>query len=108
MQVGKLLRFIVTAYRWGEYLGRIDVAFEAEGGRILAYTGAPIIMTQNMTQDEELQSFIEEARVPFEAVRSPRLSIALLPSAFRLLPGHLLRPIGLSSCSTRRSKSERR
>lgn len=69
--LNNLVRFIVTAYRWGEYLGRIDVAFEAEGGRILAYTGAPIIMTQNMTQDEELQSFIEEARVPFEAVRSP-------------------------------------
>jgi 2',3'-cyclic-nucleotide 2'-phosphodiesterase (5'-nucleotidase family) len=30
---------VVTAYRWGEYLGRIDVAFEAGSGKIAAYTG---------------------------------------------------------------------
>lgn len=31
--------FIVTAYRWGEYLGRLDVAFAKDSGKIASYTG---------------------------------------------------------------------
>ncbi|KAI1336358.1 5'-nucleotidase [Xylariaceae sp. FL0016] len=58
--------FIVTAYRWGEYLGYIDVTYDAEG-KILAYHGAPIHLTNSTEQDEDLQAQIEEWRVPFEA-----------------------------------------
>ncbi|KAI5917182.1 Metallo-dependent phosphatase [Camillea tinctor] len=58
--------FIVTAYRWGEYLGYIDVTYDADG-KILAYHGAPIHMTNTTAQDAELQAQIEEWRVPFEA-----------------------------------------
>ncbi|KAI0160060.1 Metallo-dependent phosphatase [Hypoxylon sp. FL1284] len=57
--------FIVTAYRWGEYLGYIDVTYDAEG-KILAYHGAPIHMTNTTAQDKGLQAQIDEWRVPFE------------------------------------------
>ncbi|KAI1499567.1 5'-nucleotidase [Biscogniauxia marginata] len=57
--------FIVTAYRWGEYLGYIDVTYDPEG-KILAYHGAPIHLTNTTEQDEDLQEQINEWRVPFE------------------------------------------
>ncbi|KAK3296570.1 Metallo-dependent phosphatase-like protein [Chaetomium fimeti] len=57
--------FIVTAYRWGEYLGYIDVTYDAEG-KVLAYNGAPIHITNTTAQDEELQEQIDEWRGPFE------------------------------------------
>ncbi|KAK6202233.1 hypothetical protein LQW54_008946 [Pestalotiopsis sp. IQ-011] len=58
--------FIVTAYRWGEYLGYIDVTYDSEG-EILAYHGAPIHLTNTTAQDEDLQTQIDAWRVPFEA-----------------------------------------
>ncbi|KAL2261564.1 hypothetical protein VTK26DRAFT_3871 [Humicola hyalothermophila] len=57
--------FIVTAYRWGEYLGYIDVTYDADG-KVLAYHGAPIHLTNQTQQDEELQQQIDEWRGPFE------------------------------------------
>ena len=61
--------FIVTAYRWGEYLGKIDVAFTPEG-KIAAYTGGPIHLTNATAQDQELETQIEAWRKPFEAFGS--------------------------------------
>ncbi|CAG8961542.1 hypothetical protein HYFRA_00013960 [Hymenoscyphus fraxineus] len=58
--------FIVTAYRWGEYLGYIDVTY-SPSGKILAYNGAPIHLTNTTAQDPELQAQILEWRKPFEA-----------------------------------------
>ncbi|KAL1837218.1 hypothetical protein VTJ49DRAFT_4119 [Mycothermus thermophilus] len=57
--------FIVTAYRWGEYLGYIDVTYDDEG-RILAYHGGPIHLTNTTAQDEDLQRQIDTWRGPFE------------------------------------------
>ncbi|KAK5632835.1 hypothetical protein RRF57_008549 [Xylaria bambusicola] len=57
--------FIVTAYRWGEYLGYIDVTFDEEG-KILAYHGSPMHLTNTTKLDEELQAEIKEWRGPFE------------------------------------------
>ena len=56
--------FIVTAYRWGEYVGYIDVTYDCDG-KILAYHGAPIHMTNTTKQDEGLQKQIDAWRVPF-------------------------------------------
>jgi 2',3'-cyclic-nucleotide 2'-phosphodiesterase (5'-nucleotidase family) len=56
--------FIVTAYRWGEYVGYIDVTYDCEG-KILAYHGAPIHMTNTTKQDVGLQKQIDAWRVPF-------------------------------------------
>ncbi|KAI5865212.1 Metallo-dependent phosphatase [Durotheca rogersii] len=57
--------FIVTAYRWGEYLGYIDVTYNPQG-KILAYHGAPIHLTNTTEQDQGLQAQIDEWRGPFE------------------------------------------
>jgi 2',3'-cyclic-nucleotide 2'-phosphodiesterase (5'-nucleotidase family) len=57
--------FIVTAHRWGEYLGYIDVTYDASG-KILAYNGAPIHLTNSTPQDTELQAKIDAWRIPFE------------------------------------------
>ncbi|KAJ8124982.1 hypothetical protein O1611_g8658 [Lasiodiplodia mahajangana] len=57
--------FIVTAYRWGEYLGYIDVTYDSDG-KILAYHGAPIHLTNTTKQDEGLQAQVDAWRGPFE------------------------------------------
>ncbi|KAF5025093.1 hypothetical protein F66182_2794 [Fusarium sp. NRRL 66182] len=57
--------FIVTAYRWGEYLGSIDLTFDKDG-KALEYHGAPIHLTNTTEMDEDLQSKIESWRGPFE------------------------------------------
>ncbi|KAK8118057.1 uncharacterized protein PG998_006338 [Apiospora kogelbergensis] len=58
--------FIVTAYRWGEYLGYIDVAYDPQG-RVLAYHGAPVHLTNATKQDAGLQRQVDEWRKPFDA-----------------------------------------
>jgi 5'-nucleotidase len=58
--------FVVTSFRWGEYLGYIDVAFDP-AGKIVAYTGGPIHLTNQTEQDAGLQKQIKEWRGPFEA-----------------------------------------
>ncbi|OBS28166.1 hypothetical protein FPOA_02107 [Fusarium poae] len=57
--------FIVTAYRWGEYLGSIDLTFDKDG-KPLAYHGAPIHLTNQTEMDKDLQKKIESWRGPFE------------------------------------------
>jgi 2',3'-cyclic-nucleotide 2'-phosphodiesterase (5'-nucleotidase family) len=57
--------FIVTAYRWGEYVGYIDVTYDTKG-KILAYHGAPIHITNTTKQEPKLQAQIKEWRGPFE------------------------------------------
>ncbi|KAJ2905224.1 hypothetical protein MKZ38_005926 [Zalerion maritima] len=57
--------FVVTAWRWGEFLGYIDVTFD-DDGKILEYHGAPVHLTNTTEQDEDLQTQIEEWRGPFE------------------------------------------
>ncbi|KAK4448825.1 Metallo-dependent phosphatase-like protein [Podospora aff. communis PSN243] len=57
--------FVVTAWRWGEYLGYIDVTYDHDG-RILEYHGAPIHLTNQTKQEPELQRQIDQWRAPFE------------------------------------------
>ncbi|TFK70177.1 5'-nucleotidase [Pluteus cervinus] len=51
--------FIVTSYRWGEYLGYIDIEYEQNSGKILGYTGAPIHLTNDTVQNPQLQKEID-------------------------------------------------
>lgn len=55
----------MVSYRWGEYLGYIDVAFDPEG-KVVAYNGAPIHLTNATAQDPELQAEVNAWRKPFE------------------------------------------
>jgi 2',3'-cyclic-nucleotide 2'-phosphodiesterase (5'-nucleotidase family) len=56
--------FVVTAYRWGEYLGALDISFDEEG-RIVKFTGAPIHMTNTTAVDTKLQAQVREWAAPF-------------------------------------------
>lgn len=57
--------FVVQAWRWGEYVGYIDVTFDADG-HPLSYHGGPIHMDNTTAQDAALQAQIDEWRGPFE------------------------------------------
>ncbi|KAI5468058.1 Metallo-dependent phosphatase-like protein [Mariannaea sp. PMI_226] len=57
--------FIVTAYRWGEYVGYIDVVFD-DSGKALAYHGGPIHMDNSIEMDQTLNETIKAWRTPFE------------------------------------------
>ncbi|KAK3214789.1 hypothetical protein GRF29_19g1254832 [Pseudopithomyces chartarum] len=67
--------FIVTAYRWGEYVGYIDVTYDPTG-KILAYHGAPIHITNTTKQDADLQAQIDEWRGPFEEFAKEVLGVS--------------------------------
>jgi len=56
--------FVVTAYRWGEYLGALDISFDMEG-RIIKFTGAPIHMINTTIVDTKLQAQVREWAAPF-------------------------------------------
>lgn len=57
--------FVVTAWRWGEYVGYIDMTFDA-AGKPLAYTGLPVHLTNTTVQDPEVQAQVDAWRGPFE------------------------------------------
>ncbi|GAO16629.1 uncharacterized protein UV8b_00811 [Ustilaginoidea virens] len=57
--------FVVTAYRWGEYIGSIELTFD-EDGKALSYHGAPIHMDNSTALEPELQKNITAWRGPFE------------------------------------------
>lgn len=58
--------FVVTSYRWGEYLGYIDLEFD-QRGRVVRYEGAPIHLTntdnatlaENPKLKQEVQKWAE-------------------------------------------------
>jgi 2',3'-cyclic-nucleotide 2'-phosphodiesterase (5'-nucleotidase family) len=58
--------FIVQAYRWGEYLGYIDVVYDCRG-KIVSYEGAPIHLTNATAQDADLQEQIDEWSTAFDS-----------------------------------------
>ncbi|RPB02586.1 5'-nucleotidase [Choiromyces venosus 120613-1] len=57
--------FIVTSYRWGEYIGSITITYDPSG-RILSYAGEPIKLTDAIHQHVDLQDQITKWRAPFE------------------------------------------
>ncbi|CCA67175.1 related to 5`-nucleotidase precursor [Serendipita indica DSM 11827] len=59
--------FIVTSYRWGEILGKMNIAFDASG-KIVSYEGEPLRLTNTTQQDPKLQAEVNEWRQPFDAM----------------------------------------
>lgn len=59
--------FIVTAYRWGEYLGRMNLLFDQQG-KVVKYEGEPIRLTNTTAQDPKLDGEVAEWRVPFDTM----------------------------------------
>lgn len=59
----------VQANEYTQYLGRLDVTFDA-AGLVTAFGGDTIFLSRYITPDEEMQSLIDELAVPVEALRS--------------------------------------
>lgn len=57
--------FVVTSYRWGEYLGYIDVEYDRHG-KIVSYEGAPIHLTNATAEEPGLKSQIKEWEKAFD------------------------------------------
>ena len=57
--------FIVTAYRWGEYLGRINLAWDSTG-KVAKYEGVPIRLDNTTTQEPQLDLEVKDWRKPFD------------------------------------------
>ncbi|PPQ73573.1 hypothetical protein CVT24_007459 [Panaeolus cyanescens] len=58
--------FVVTSYRWGEYLGYIDVEYDRRG-KIVSYEGAPIHLTNATAEEPKLKAQVKEWAKAFDA-----------------------------------------
>lgn len=58
--------FVVTSYRWGEHLGKIDLAFDPHSGKVDAYTGGVVRLTEEFARDEVYQKKVDGWRKPFD------------------------------------------
>ena len=79
--------FIVTAYRWGEYVGEIEVTYDSQG-KIIAYHGAPIHLTNTTEPDADLQAQIKTWRtkaISLAGKSLPRSPSATLSSRSKLM-----------------------
>lgn len=55
----------MTAYRWGEYLGYIDVEYDRRG-KIVSYEGAPIHLTNATAEEPGLKAQVKEWAKAFD------------------------------------------
>ncbi|KAG8820596.1 hypothetical protein FRC19_008734 [Serendipita sp. 401] len=67
--------FVVTAYRWGEYLGKMSIAFDS-AGKIVSYEGEPLRLGNTTAQDTELQNQIQQWRQPFDTLSAEQVGTA--------------------------------
>lgn len=67
----------MTSYKWGEYLGYMDLEFSPQG-KIVGFTGGPIHLTNATAQDPGLQVQIKEWRGPFEVFAAEVIGSAVV------------------------------
>jgi 2',3'-cyclic-nucleotide 2'-phosphodiesterase (5'-nucleotidase family) len=60
---------IVSAYEWGKYLGRINVAFTADG-KVASYTGEPIFIDENFAEDPTIAADVATYAEPIEELKN--------------------------------------
>ncbi|CAA7261017.1 unnamed protein product [Cyclocybe aegerita] len=70
--------FVVTSYRWGEYLGYIDVEFNRQG-KIVSYEGAPVHLTNATAEEPKLKAQVKEWAKAFTAYSSTILGSTEFP-----------------------------
>ncbi|CAG8467098.1 20240_t:CDS:2 [Cetraspora pellucida] len=56
---------IVQAFWSGKYIGHLDISFD-ETGKVVAYSGAPILIDQSIPQDLGLVNLVSKWRSPFD------------------------------------------
>ncbi|TFK24617.1 5'-nucleotidase [Coprinopsis marcescibilis] len=74
--------FVVTSYRWGEYLGYIDVEYD-HSGHIVRYSGAPIHLNNSspatLPEDPKLKTEVLKWQEGFEAFARTVVGFTELP-----------------------------
>ncbi|KAG9010806.1 hypothetical protein FRB94_009713 [Tulasnella sp. JGI-2019a] len=56
--------FVVTASKWGQYLGKIDLTYD-EDGKIASYHGSPIVMESDIKPDATIHAQVAQWRQGF-------------------------------------------
>ncbi|CAG8507670.1 4734_t:CDS:2 [Dentiscutata heterogama] len=56
---------IVLAFWSGKYIGHLDISFN-KAGKLVAYSGAPILIDQSIPQDLGLANLVSQWRSPFD------------------------------------------
>ncbi|RIB07661.1 Metallo-dependent phosphatase-like protein [Gigaspora rosea] len=56
---------IVQAFWSGKYVGHLDISFN-KVGKLVAYSGEPILIDQSITQDLGLANLVSQRRSPFD------------------------------------------
>ncbi|CAG8506425.1 18614_t:CDS:2 [Dentiscutata erythropus] len=69
---------IVQAYWSGKYIGHLDVSFDKEG-KVVEYSGAPILVNQSIPQDPEIAELVKQWREPFDKYTKTVIGNAIAP-----------------------------
>ncbi|CAG8489140.1 9278_t:CDS:2 [Scutellospora calospora] len=56
---------VVQAFWSGKYIGHLDVSFNNKG-KVVEYSGAPILVDQSIPQDPEVVNLVKQWRKPFD------------------------------------------
>ncbi|CAG8577893.1 5'-nucleotidase [Rhizophagus irregularis DAOM 181602=DAOM 197198] len=56
---------VVQAFWAGKYIGHLDISLDKDG-RVVNYTGGPILVDQSVTQDSKVLDLVEKWRAPFD------------------------------------------
>ncbi|CAG8847143.1 27688_t:CDS:2, partial [Racocetra persica] len=56
---------VVQAFWSGKYIGHLDVSFDKDG-KVVNYSGAPILVDQSIPQDPEIADLVKQWREPFD------------------------------------------
>ncbi|XP_077977788.1 snake venom 5'-nucleotidase-like [Glandiceps talaboti] len=56
---------LVTAYKWGKYLGHLKVSF-TEDGNITEWSGNPVLLNQSIEQDTNILNVVDDWKIDLE------------------------------------------
>ncbi|CAG8738206.1 6001_t:CDS:2, partial [Ambispora leptoticha] len=56
---------VVQAFWSGKYIGHLDVSFDKDG-KVVNYSGAPILVDQSIPQDPKIADLVKQWREPFD------------------------------------------
>lgn len=69
---------LVSAFAYGKYLGRLDVAFDA-GGVPVTWEGNPILLDASVAQEPELLALVEELQGPLRVLQQQVVGTTTTP-----------------------------
>ncbi|KAI8903856.1 Metallo-dependent phosphatase-like protein [Gorgonomyces haynaldii] len=67
--------YIVQAYRYGNYLGNIDLVWD-DKDELVSVNGTPLLLDQSIPRDNATQAFVDKLRATFQPLVSETLTVA--------------------------------